>query len=64
MLRFEMARIANPRQRWDIINFYIESIASTEYLNEEEKEALICSFSVASESLFLWLNQYNNETSN
>ncbi len=48
----------------DIINFYIESISSTECLSEKEKTALICSFSVASESLFLWLNQYNDEATN
>lgn len=48
----------------DIINFYIESIATADCLNETEKVALICSFSVASESIFLWLNQYNDEAGN
>lgn len=48
----------------DIINFYIESISTAQCLSEDEKISLICSFSVASESLFLWLNQYSNEASN
>ena len=48
----------------DIINFYIESISTTQCLTEEEKISLVCSFSVASESIFLWLNQYYDESAN
>ena len=41
----------------DIINKYIDSIASATFLTEDEKSALISSFSVASESPCLWYNQ-------
>lgn len=41
----------------DIINKYIDSIASAAFLTENEKSALISSFSVASESPCLWYNQ-------
>lgn len=39
----------------DIVNFYINTIASTEYLSEEDKAILISSFSVASQSPSFWL---------
>lgn len=45
----------------DIINYYMNSVSNAQCLREKEKVALICSFSVASESLILWLNQYQNE---
>ncbi len=41
----------------DIVNFYIKSIEESDFLSEKEKEALIASFSVASESPVLWYNQ-------
>lgn len=41
----------------DITNFYIHSIADEETLSYQEKEALISSFSVATESPYYWANQ-------
>lgn len=38
----------------DIINYYLEIVSKTDFLNKTEKEALISSFSVASESPCLW----------
>jgi len=43
----------------EIINFYINSIASTTVLSNSDKVALISSFSIASESPFYWSNQKN-----
>lgn len=41
----------------DIVNHYIETVANSKELTTEEKVMLIASFSVASESPFLWINQ-------
>lgn len=57
-------QIGQSKHVEDIINFYIESISTAQCLSEEDKVSLICSFSVASESLFLWLNQYSDEAAN
>ena len=45
---------ANKTHIRDIVNYYITSVAKTDALSEGEREALIASFSVASESPFLW----------
>lgn len=45
----------------DIVNFYIQEISNDPSLTLVEKESLIASFSVASESIYLWLNQLSNE---
>ena len=48
---------SNSKNIQDIVNFYIEAIANTNVLSEDEKRNLIISFSVASESPFYWSNQ-------
>lgn len=40
----------------DIINFYIDAVASEQSLTLSDKESLISSFSVASESPYFWIN--------
>ena len=50
-------RSENSHNIEDIVNFYIEAISSESTLSETEKQALLSSFSVASESPFFWANQ-------
>lgn len=40
----------------EIVEFYMNTIATSDYLDSTEKEALVASFSVASESIYYWLN--------
>ena len=41
----------------DIVNFYTQAVSDEDSLTDTEKEALIASFSVASESPYFWANQ-------
>ena len=47
----------NSRNIEDIANFYIKAVSDEASLDNTEKEALISSFSVATESPYFWKNQ-------
>lgn len=48
---------ANNHNIQDIVNFYAQAVSNETTLSETEKEALIASFSVATESPYFWANQ-------
>jgi hypothetical protein len=47
----------NSHNIQDIVNFYVQAVSNETSLSETEKEALIASFSVATESPYFWANQ-------
>ncbi len=54
-------RSRNKKNIENIINYYMKMVTKTKILTPKEKEALIASLSVASESPFYWLNQEASE---